>query len=118
MRNGWMRILPAGLAAALAIGVSVPAVAADTGRRVELTVTSKGFAPTPVKVKAGEPLTLVVTRTTDKTCAKEIVIPSEGLSVPLPLDRPVEVRFTPRKTGQLKYGCAMDQMVAGVLVVE
>jgi plastocyanin domain-containing protein len=118
MRNGWMRIVPAGLAAALALGLAMPSGAAEPGRRIELTVTGQGFSPTPVKVKRGEPLTLVVTRTTDRTCAKEIVIPSEGIHVALPLNQPVEVRLTPKKTGELKYGCAMDQMIAGVLVVE
>ena len=43
-------------------------------RTVELTVTEKGFEPTPVKVKKGEPLELVVTRKTDKTCATAIVV--------------------------------------------
>lgn len=116
MRTGWS--WAAGLAAALAVTVAGGAEAGTAGRRIELTVTSKGFSPTPVKVKKGEPLTLVVTRTTDKTCAKELVIPAEGIDVPLPLDQPVEIRLTPNKTGELKYGCGMNQMVGGVLVVE
>lgn len=121
MRNGRMGRTAGGLAAALALAVAGGAEAGapeGQGRRIELAVTGDGFTPTPVKVKKGEPLTLVVTRKTDRTCAKELVIPSEGLHVPLPLDRPVEVRLTPKKTGELKYGCAMHQMIGGVLLVE
>jgi plastocyanin domain-containing protein len=94
-----------------------PPTAAGT-RRVELTVTDKGFEPSPVTVKAGEPLELVVTRKTDKTCATEIIVKDYGIDKKLPLNEPVVVAFTPKAKGQIKYGCAMDQMIAGVLVVE
>jgi plastocyanin domain-containing protein len=94
-----------------------PAVTAADGT-VTLTVTESGFEPTPVKVKAGQPLTLVVTRKTDATCATEIVVKDYGIHEKLPLGTPVTIRFTPEKTGELKYGCAMDQMVSGVLLVE
>jgi plastocyanin domain-containing protein len=104
------------LLAALLIAASSTAVAAE--RRIELSVTSKGFEPTPVHVKKGEKLVLVVTRRTERTCAKEIVFPSTGLKAALPLDKPVELRLTPAKTGELKYGCAMGQMVSGMLVVD
>jgi plastocyanin domain-containing protein len=119
MRNGWSGRLAAGLLGALSLAVAGSAGAgAPAGRKIELTVTSQGFAPTPVTVKQGEALTLVVTRKTEKTCAKELVIPSEGIHVALPLDQPVEVHLTPKKTGELRYGCAMQQMIGGVLVVE
>lgn len=121
MRHGWSWRLPAGLAMTLAMMLAGSAEAGKPHgheRKIELTVTGDGFSPTPVKVKKGEPLTLVVTRKTDRTCAKELVLPSEGINVPLPLDKPVEVRLTPQKTGELKYGCGMNQMIGGVLVVE
>jgi len=41
---------------------------------VTMQVTSEGFVPAQVKVKAGQPVKLIVTRKTDVTCAKEIVI--------------------------------------------
>ena len=91
------------------------------GRRVvELAVTDKGFEPSPVKVKAGQPLLLKVTRKTEKTCATEIVIDELGdkSKTDLPLNTTVEIDFTPSKAGEVKYGCAMDKMVAGVLLVE
>lgn len=87
-------------------------------RVIELTVTQAGFKPSPITVKAGEPLKLVVTRTTEKTCGTEIVLPGYDIEKKLPVNVPVEVEFTPMKTGKLKYGCAMGQMVSGVLMVE
>ncbi|MBL8953400.1 MAG: cupredoxin domain-containing protein [Myxococcaceae bacterium] len=87
-------------------------------RRVELTVTARGFEPSPISVRKGEPLVLVVTRKTDSTCAKRIVLDEAKVNAELPLDQPVELRFTPAKTGQITYGCQMGKMVAGVLLVE
>ena len=99
-------------------GQKEPSPATPGARRIELTVTDKGFEPSPVKVKAGEPLELVVTRKTDKTCATEIVVKDYGIDKKLPLNEPVVVALTPKQPGEIKYGCGMDQMVSGVLVVE
>lgn len=87
-------------------------------RTIELSVTDRGFEPSPVNVKANEPLKLVVTRKTDDTCATDIVIKDYGIQKALPLNQPVTIEFTPTKSGELKYGCAMGQMVGGVLLVE
>ena len=106
----------AGATACQPAGAPTTPVAA--GNVIDLTVTRKGFEPSPVKVKSGEPVTLKVTRKTDETCATEIVVADFGIRAALPLDKEVILRFTPTKTGELKYGCAMDQMVSGVLVVE
>ncbi|XXF75214.1 cupredoxin domain-containing protein [Myxococcaceae bacterium GXIMD 01537] len=86
-------------------------------RTVELTVTSKGFEPANVKVKAGHPVRLVVTRKTDKTCATELVLADLGINQPLPLDTPVTVEFTPGESGTLRYACAMDH-ISGILTVQ
>jgi plastocyanin len=91
--------------------------AGRSGGPIEVTVTSEGFQPAEIEAKAGQPLRLVITRKTDKTCAKEIVIKELGLEKPLPLDQPVTVEFTPQKTGQLRYACSMD-MIAGVILVK
>jgi plastocyanin domain-containing protein len=95
-----------------------PAAAqAKPARIIEMAVTQDGFVPAEVKVKKGEPVQLVITRKTDKTCATEIVIKDYGIDMKLPLDQAVTVAFTPRKAGNVRYACGMD-MISGVLVVE
>lgn len=86
------------------------------GEPVKITVTKNGYEPFRVQATAGKPLTLVVTRTTDETCATEIVIPDAGISKPLPLLKPVTITFTPARTGELRYSCAM-KMFQGVIDV-
>ena len=68
-----------------------------------------------VKVKKGEPVTLVITRKTDKTCATEIVIDEDQHASCR--WKPSTVTFTPRG-GDIEYGCAMRKIVGGVLKVE
>ena len=132
MKTMWM-----GALAALSLAVATPATAgsehdkkdthggaakaAPAGKSgvhtVELTVTSKGFEPANVKVKAGQPVRLVITRKTDKTCAKEIILDDLGINQPLPLDTPVTVEFTPSEAGTLRYACAMDH-IGGIVTVQ
>ncbi|HEU5056128.1 MAG TPA: cupredoxin domain-containing protein [Kofleriaceae bacterium] len=85
--------------------------------RVAISVTEKGFEPTPIRVEKGKPITLVVTRKTDQTCATEITLPEYKIDQKLPLGQPVEITFTPEKAGELVYGCAMDHMISGVIQV-
>jgi plastocyanin domain-containing protein len=106
------------LAAATLFGAATTAVAGGAPRTVEISVTENGFEPTPISVKKGEPLKLVITRKTDKTCAKAVVFDDPKIKKTLPLNEAVEITFTPSKTGELKYGCAMGKMVEGVLKVE
>jgi plastocyanin domain-containing protein len=87
-------------------------------RRIDMSVTADGFLPSDVKLKANEPVVLVVTRKTDETCATEILIDGTDIKADLPLDKPVEVAWTPKTPGKIKFGCAMDKMIGGILLVE
>jgi len=91
--------------------------AAPAARNVEMKVTDKGFEPSRIEVKKGEPLHLVVTRKTDATCAKVLVIKDQNLRKELPLDKAVAFDFTPNKAGEMTYVCGMG-MISGVLVVQ
>src|SRR5438105_15532214 len=84
---------------------------------VEMKVTERGFEPNRIEVKKGVPLHLVVTRKTDATCAKELVIKDVNLRKELPLDKPVAFDFTPNKAGEMTYVCGMG-MISGALVVQ
>ncbi len=85
-------------------------------RTVEMQVNEDGWVPSKIKANKGEKLRLVITRKTDRTCAKEIVIKEAGINTPLPLDKAVTVEVTPKKSGELKYACGMD-MITGIIFV-
>ena len=86
-------------------------------KTVEMKVTKKGYEPARFEVKAGEKVTLKITRETDATCATEITMPSEGIDQDLPLGKTVTVEFTAKKKGEIAFGCHMDHMIGGVIVV-
>ena len=114
-----------GAAVALAVvaALALVLVAAGCGggggvkERVTVEVTQEGFVPKEIPAKAGQAITLVVTRKTDLTCAKQIVFADLGVERELPLNQAVEVTVTPAKPGDLRFACDMD-MVAGKLVVQ
>lgn len=111
---------PAPAAAPVAAKVTTPKAAYS--RRVEVSVTQEGFVPARIPAKAGEQLTLVITRKTEQTCATEILFAGQvgdaGVKTDLPLNKAVEVVYTPKAGGLVKFGCAMGMMVGGVLEVE
>lgn len=81
-----------------------------------ISVTEKGFEPASVTLQAGAPARLIFTRKTDATCAKEVVFPDFNIKKALPLNQPVTVEFTPKKSGALNYACGMN-MLRGQVVV-
>jgi len=122
------RVLPPGALLVVLLGAgckpSVPAPPPATpppapgyAARVAVAVTEEGFVPARIPARAGAPLTLVVTRKTDRTCARDIVFAGREGKTELPLGKPVEVSYTPKVSGEVKFGCAMGMMVGGVLAV-
>jgi plastocyanin domain-containing protein len=105
------------LSALTSAAPALAAPAAGQSQVIEMAVTSKGFEPAQVAVRAGKPVTLNITRKTDRTCATEIVLKDYGIKKDLPLNQPVSVTFTPTKTGSVRYSCAMN-MIGGVLLVQ
>lgn len=112
MRRMTVVLLGAALLACAACGKAEQ----KPGEPVKITVTKNGYEPWRVRAWKGVPLTLVVTRTTDETCATEVVLPEHGIDAKLPLGQPVTITFTPTRTGELKYACAMN-MFQGVIDV-
>jgi len=95
------------------------AAAASSARRIDISVTEEGFQPDQIQVDKGTPVTLVFTRKTDSTCAKEVVLhtsDTDQVTRDLPLNKPVEIAATFAKAGELRYACGMD-MIKGVVTV-
>ena len=84
---------------------------------VDVTVDGTGFHPDRIAAKAGQPVTLALTRTSDETCATEIVIPAMNIDTKLPLNERVEVTVTPGAKGEIAFACGMD-MFKGTIVAD
>ena len=81
-------------------------------------MTGEGFVPNHIAAKVGQPITLLITRKTDATCAREILFKGQPGKTELPLGKQVEATFTPQASGEVPFGCAMGMMVGGTLEVK
>jgi RND family efflux transporter MFP subunit len=110
-------------AATAAAGTGTPPASAMQGdaqakaQTAQIVVTEQGFEPAKVSLRAGAPAGLTFVRTTDKTCATEVVFPSLKVKRALPLNEPVLIEFTPAMTGEIAFACGMN-MLKGVVVVQ
>jgi cobalt-zinc-cadmium efflux system membrane fusion protein len=91
--------------------------AADARQQVRIVVSDKGFEPARITLRAGVPARLTFLRTTDATCATEVLVPSLNIKRALPLNEPVEIEVTPDKPGDIAFACGMA-MFSGTLVVQ
>ncbi len=96
---------------------STPARSSTPAQKAKVAITEKGYEPASIELKAGTPAEVTFTRKTDATCGTEIVIPEYSVKEKLPLNKPVTVKFTPKKSGEFKFTCGMD-MLRGKVVVK
>lgn len=85
-------------------------------RIIAVEATQKGFIPSRIQVAQGERATLRITRTTEGTCAKEVVFPGFGVAMALPLNEPIEVEIPTTEAGELDFHCGVG-MYRGAVVV-
>ncbi len=102
--------------AAFAACHQTSAASADGKQRVAVRADDKGFTPSSVTFKKGTPGVLVFTRTSDDTCAKDVVFPELKLKKPLPLNQPVEVDVPTDSARTLAFTCGMGMFNSSVLV--
>jgi membrane fusion protein, heavy metal efflux system len=89
----------------------------DATQTAKVVVNEQGFEPAKVALRAGIPAQITFLRTTDKTCATEVVFPSFNIKRALPLNERVEIEFTPSTTEDIAFACGMN-MLKGVVVVQ
>jgi plastocyanin domain-containing protein len=87
---------------------------------MRVVVGEHGFAPASLSVSkgaAGSTAPITFLRTTDETCAKEVVFPDLGIKKDLPLNTPVTVDVPADSARTLTFQCGMA-MYKGTLVVK
>jgi hypothetical protein len=92
---------------------------ASTGPSADVTAGEHGFTPSSFEVPAGGPgshATVTFVRTTDKTCATEVVFPDLNIQRDLPLNQVVAVELPSDTAKRLSFQCGMA-MYKGAVVV-
>ena len=83
---------------------------------IAITADDKGFKPSSVKLKKGVPATLVFTRTSDDTCATEVVFPQLDIKKDLPKNTPVTINVPTDKEQKLTFQCGMGMYKSAVVI--
>jgi plastocyanin domain-containing protein len=91
------------------------AVSAPAGA-IQITADEKGFTPSSVTLKKGAPGKLVFLRTTDETCATEVVFPELAIKKDLPKGQPVTIEIPTDKDQKLTFQCGMGMYKSSVVV--
>src|SRR5690349_12599866 len=85
-------------------------------QQAKVVVDKKGFSPSEVKLEKGKPAQLVFVRTSDETCAKEVVFPELKLEKDLPLNTPVKIDIPTTEARTLTFQCGMAMYKSSVLI--
>ena len=86
-------------------------------QKARVRITKQGYEPASINLRRNIPAQITFLRTTDATCATEVVFPDYGIRRELPLNREVVINLTPKKAGEFTFACGMN-MMRGKLVVK
>src|SRR5262249_47468865 len=86
---------------------------------IEIIAADKGFAPNDIKVPRKRPVVLRFRRSSDKTCATEVIFDHDGKREikDLPLGKSIDIAVTFEQPGTITFHCAMD-MHRGTITVQ
>jgi plastocyanin domain-containing protein len=85
-------------------------------QNVTVNLTRRGYEPSSIRLRKGVRTRLTFIRKTEDDCGRQLLIPAYHLKRDLPINKPVTVTFTPRRSGTFGFSCGMD-MLRGKLVV-
>lgn len=103
--------------ATMGVGCQRDAGATETGK-IAITADGDGFKPSSVNLKKGASATLVFTRTTDETCATQVVFPELDIKKDLPKNTPVSIVVPTDRARKLTFQCGMGMYKSSVVISE
>jgi len=91
-------------------------VACKKADPLSVTADEKGFHPSVLELKKGVPAHVTFVRTTDNTCAKEVVFRELNIKRDLPLNVPVAIDIPTDTDRTLTFTCGMGMFESQMIV--
>jgi plastocyanin domain-containing protein len=117
-KKSFVALLTFVLVVTMAISACAQAKKAGEPQTAKVTVNANGFEPASLNLKANVPAKITFTRTSNETCATEVVMPDYKIKQDLPLNKAVVVEFTPTKTGTMAFACGMNMFKGKIIVAQ
>ena len=112
-----LKLYCASVAVILLFGGIATAQKRPASQSARITITRMGFEPAALRLKRGVRARVSFLRTTDDTCATEVIFPDYGITRTLPLNQTITITFTPARAGEFAFTCGMN-MHRGRLIVQ
>jgi len=88
-----------------------------SGSVVNVSVDA-GYNPATIQVKKGQSVTLKIHRIDPSNCLDQLIIPEWSIVKALPLNKEIEVTFTPEEVGEFPFHCGMNMFHGKIIVKE
>lgn len=85
--------------------------------RVSIIVDG-GYTPSIIEVKNHKPTTLSILRKDPSDCLEQLIIPQWNIVKALPLNKAIEITFTPDETGEFPFHCGMNMFHGKIIVTD
>ncbi len=79
-------------------------------------VTDGGYEPASLELKRGVTARITFVRESKTTCGTAVLIPDYDKKQELPLNEPVVIQLTPRKSGEFAFTCGIGMLRGKILV--
>lgn len=83
---------------------------------VEIIVENGVYSPSNIEIKLGQSVKLRFLRKDPSPCAEKVIFEKLGLSLDLPVNKPVEITIKPEETGDYVFNCQMKMYLGNVNV--
>ena len=90
--------------------------ATTTPLSFNVEANDRGYVPDRISVpKSAKSVEIIFTRTSENTCATEVIVEDQNIEVELPLNKPVSIQFDTTNSNEVIFGCHMDKMFKGTI---
>ena len=86
------------------------------GNNLVITVENGTYSPAHIKLEKGKSAVLTFLRKDASPCAEMVLFPELDISETLPLNKPVEISFSPMEEGEYDFHCQMKMYQGHVSV--